>query len=110
MQLLVKPTISQFIGFALFSLTCSFANAHSLFIAINDNGDNTITVEAVFSTGGVAANAELRLESYAGRVFLQSTLDDEGKLTVNIPSEPYLVVVQSDKGHVAEEEGPERRE
>jgi hypothetical protein len=93
-------------GFVLLCLFAGAAAAHALYLAVNDNGDGSVTVNAAFSTGGSAAHAELRLEDDSGRVLWRGATDDAGSATFRKPQVPYLIILESDSGHSVEQDGP----
>lgn len=82
------------------------ALAHSLLMAVNSNDDGTVSIEAVFSTGGYAAGLEVRLEDADGKVLWRGKTDNDGKLTFQKQKVQYTIVLDGGKGHTAEEEGP----
>lgn len=77
-----------FFGLLLF---CSSLLSHDLELDIVDNGDNTILIKA--DLDGVAVGAVLQLESLiTGEVLYKNRFPKDGKLLVDIPKEPYLIV------------------
>jgi len=80
--------------------------AHNLLLNVHDNGDNTITVAGEFSTGEDASGAMIRLESLvSGDVLFQQRLPKESELTVEIPKEPYQIVLDGGPGHTIIKDG-----
>lgn len=80
--------------------------AHNLIMNVIDNKDNTITVVGEFSTGEDAAGAMIRLESLVNaEVLYKQRLPQESELTINIPKEPYQIVLDGGPGHTIVKEG-----
>jgi hypothetical protein len=74
--------------------------AHTLIMNILDNEDNTITIVGEFSTGQKAVDAMIRLEALStGNILFMKRLPDVGELTLDIPKEPYQVVLDGGPGH-----------
>ena len=82
--------------------------AHSLFMTVEDNEDETVTVQGMFSTGAVAAGVEVRLEDEKGKVLWKGKTDDYGECTFRKSSVPYTIIMDfgPGPGHQAREEGP----
>jgi hypothetical protein len=95
--------------YLLYTLTLflpSLLYAHTLLLNVFDNEDNTITVEGVFNTGQNAAGAQVRLESLMdGKILYKKRLPDDSELTLDIPKEPYQVVLDGGPGHQIIQEG-----
>ncbi|MFY9073845.1 hypothetical protein OZZ08_02705 [Malaciobacter mytili] len=67
--------------------------AHELEVEIVDNKDGTFTILGQFNTGESAAGALVILEALnTNKVLKEARLDDNGKLTLKIPLEPYQIV------------------
>lgn len=80
--------------------------AHNLIVNVMDNGDNTITARGEFSTGEDAAGAMIRLESLiSGNILFKQRLPQESELIINIPKEPYQIVLDGGPGHTIIKEG-----
>lgn len=93
-----KILIFMFFSMSLF--------AHNLIMNVIDNKDNTITVVGEFSTGEDAAGAMIRLESLVNaEVLYKQRLPQESELTINIPKEPYQIVLDGGPGHTIVKEG-----
>lgn len=90
----------------LCAVPVEYAFAHAVYMSVNDNGDGSVTVGAAFSTGGAAPHADVRLEDDTGRILWQGSTDDAGNATFPKPDVPYLIILESDKGHSVEEDGP----
>ena len=75
-------------------------NAHSLLLNVFDNEDNTITVEGIFNTGESAAGALIQLTSISSEeIIYEKRLSEESELTIEIPKEPYLIILMGGPGH-----------
>lgn len=84
----------------------SFLLSHTLLLNIFDNEDNTIQVEGIFSTGEPASGAQILLKSLSGgKVLYKKRLPLEGELTINIPQEPYQVILNGGPGHNITQKG-----
>lgn len=84
----------------------TFIYAHTLLLNVFDNEDNTITVEGIFNTGQSAPGAQVRLESLiTGEVLYTKRLPDESELNIQIPTEPYQIVLDGGPGHQMVQEG-----
>lgn len=93
-----KILIFMFFSMSLF--------AHNLIMNVIDNKDNTITVVGEFSTGEDAAGAMIRLESLVNaEILYKQRLPQESELTINIPKEPYQIVLDGGPGHTIVKEG-----
>ncbi len=67
--------------------------AHELEVKIVDNTDGTFTIHGQFNTGESAAGALVILEALnSNKVLKEARLDDDGKLTLKIPQEPYQII------------------
>ncbi len=89
-------------------MACSSVSvyAHTLFMAANQNDNGTITIECMFSTGGVAAGFEVRLEDDDGRVLWRGKTNAVGKATFERPEVPYSIIVdEGPNGHKVVEDG-----
>ena len=86
----------------------STSYAHTLLLNVFDNEDNTITIEGVFNTGQLAVGAQIRLEALSnGNILYKERLPDESEITIDIPKEPYQVVLDGGPGHQIVQNGPE---
>ena len=93
------------LGFLLLFSTC--VSAHSLVLNVMTNDDDTVTLIGAFDTGASAAGALIRLESLGtGEILYRRRLPPESELTVDIPQEPYRIVLDGGPGHTAIKEGP----
>jgi len=80
--------------------------AHSLLLNVFDNNDNTIEIEALFSTGEVAEGAEILLKSSSTNdILYKKRIPLEGELMIDIPKEPYIIVLNGGPGHIIEKQG-----
>lgn len=88
------------------TLLHSLLFGHTLLLNVFDNEDNTITVEGVFNTGEMAVGALIRLEALnTGNVLYKKRLPDESELTIDIPKEPYQIVLDGGPGHQVVQNG-----
>ena len=89
----------------IFILTLSL-QAHTLLMNIIDNEDNTITISGVFSTGQGASGAMIRIEALnTAEILYKKRLPEESELTIDIPNEPYQIVLDGGPGHQIVKEG-----
>ncbi|WP_172658838.1 hypothetical protein [Halarcobacter ebronensis] len=87
-------------------LFCSSLFGHSLLMNVMDNEDNTITIAGEFTTGQLAPGAMLRLESLVnGTILFKQRLPESSELTVEIPKEPYQIVLDGGPSHQVVEKG-----
>ncbi|WP_418186511.1 hypothetical protein [Aliarcobacter lanthieri] len=92
--------------FLVLLLFCSSLFSHSLVMNLYDNNDNTITVIGEFSTGEEATGALVKVESLiSGEILFQQRLPKESELTIDIPKEPYQVVLDGGEGHTIVKDG-----
>ncbi|MFV7791371.1 hypothetical protein ACNSOL_04285 [Aliarcobacter lanthieri] len=85
--------------FMLLALAFSLYS-HELILIVEDNKDNTITVAGEFDTGDSVAGALVRLESLvSGDILFQQRLPESQEVIVEIPKEPYRVVLDGGSGH-----------
>ena len=106
----MKKTMSGlFIGLLSVFALHSLAFAHTLFMAVEDNENGTVTVQGMFSTGAVAASVEVRLEDEKAKVLWKGKTDADGECTFKKPGAPYTIIMDfgPGPGHQAREEGPE---
>jgi hypothetical protein len=94
-------------GAIIWMITASVsAYAHTLFMAANVNENGTVTIECIFSTGGIAIGFEVRLEDDNGRVLWRGKTNAEGKATFERPEVPYSIIVdEGPNGHKVVEDG-----
>lgn len=84
----------------------SIIYAHSLLLDVYDNEDNTITVSGSFSSGEPAIGALIKLKSQvSGRVLYKKRLPNENELTIEIPKEPYKIILDGGPGHTIIKDG-----
>ena len=98
---------SLFACFVLALILNSQAFAHTLYMTVEDNEDETVTVQGMFSTGAVGAWVEVRLEDENGKVLWKGKTDDDGECTFKKPGVPYTIIMDfgPGPGHQAREEG-----
>ena len=80
--------------------------AHTLIMNVFDNEDDTITVSGAFSTGQAAVGAMIRLEALnTGNTLYKSRLPELSEVTIDIPKEPYQIVLDGGPGHQIVKDG-----
>jgi len=90
----------------ILSLVYTMSYGHKLLMNVFDNEDNTITVEGLYSSGQKTSGAMIRVESLvSGEVLFKKRFPQESELIINIPSEPYQVVLDGGPGHIVVEKG-----
>lgn len=94
------------LGLVLLTLLVSTAWAHTLFMTVTDNDDGSVTIEGMYSTGGVAAVTPVRLMGPRDKILLKGLTDDGGEFTFKKPDTPYRIILDAGPGHTAEENGP----
>lgn len=82
------------------------AMAHSLLLYADDNGDGTVSLEAIYSTEEIPVYAKVLLKDKQGHVFWRGEIDEYGLCTYKKPDIPYTVFVDAGPGHTAETSGP----
>ena len=101
MRRLIYLTVLLFV--ALFA---SRVSAHTLAVFSDDNGDGTVTIEAVYSTQEIPVFAEVRLEDAEGNVLWKGRIDEDGLCTFKKPEFSYTIIVDAGPGHRAKVKGP----
>jgi hypothetical protein len=103
-----KILLGLFTCIVLALILNSQAFAHTLYMTVEDNEDETVTVQGMFSTGAVAAMVEVRLEDEKGKVLWKGKTDADGECTFKKPGVPYTIIMDfgPGPGHQAREEGP----
>jgi len=90
--------------FMILGFTTSYA--HTLLLDVVDNKNNTITVIGKFSTGDKAEDAMVRLESLStAQVLYKKRLPSQSELTIQIPKEPYQIVLDGGPESVIVQKG-----
>jgi len=80
--------------------------AHTLIFDAFDNEDGTMEITAMFSTGASAQGATIKIVSQGNlEIIYQKRVDDSGILVVDIPKEPYKLILDSGPGHTVEKVG-----
>lgn len=80
--------------------------SHSLILNSFDNGDGTMEIVGKFSTGASVEGAMVQLVSLkTTKIIFEKRMDSSGAITVNIPKEPYKIVLDSGPGHKVEKKG-----
>lgn len=88
-------------------LFASSALAHTLAVFADENGDGTVTIEAVYSTQEIPVFAEVRLEDAEEKVLWKGKIDEDGLCTFKKPEVAYTIIVDAGPGHKAEVKGPQ---
>ena len=107
----MKRTITGlFVCLVLALIVNSQVMAHTLYMTVedNENGNGTVTVQGMFSTGAIAAKVEVRLEDEKGKALWKGKTDDDGECTFEKPEGPYTIIMDfgPGPGHQAREKGP----
>lgn len=85
-----------------------FLYAHKILLNVYSNDDNTITIEGTFNTGESASGAMVQINSLiTNKTILKQRLSDDGELIIEIPNEPYEVVLNAGRGHSIVQKGIE---
>ncbi len=107
----MKKTVLLFLAalMALFFVTGT-AFCHTLFMNLTENGDGTVSVEGMFSTGATAANLPLYLLDENEKQILKLKLDENGEAEFTIPDQPYTVFLDGGPGHTVKQDGPKAPE
>ncbi len=91
----------------LIVLCTQSARAHKPLLAVEDNGDGTIHVEAGFSDGSSAAGHKIVMkESDGGKVLSEHRVGKDGTLEIKKPTVRYTVTLDAGPGHVVTVDGP----
>ena len=87
-------------------MLCTMAHAHSLYFTLSDDGENTVEMEALFSTGALAAGATVRLyDKQGGKVIWKGKTDEYGTCIFQRPDVPYEVELDAGPGHQSRGDG-----
>ena len=84
------------------------ALSHTLFMNLIDNGDGTVSVEGMFSTGATGAGLPLYLMGEDEEPIQKLVLNADGEASFQIPDRPYTVFLDGGPGHTVREPGPRR--
>jgi hypothetical protein len=85
----------------------SAASAHKPLLAVEDNMDGTIYIEAGFSDGSSAAGHKILLkDKESGKVLSEQRVGEDGTLEIKKPSVKYTVTLDAGEGHVVTKDGP----
>lgn len=80
--------------------------AHTLVFDTIDNEDGTMEVIGMFSTGASAEGATVKIISLANsKVIFQERIPSTGSIIIDIPKEPYKLILDSGPGHKIERDG-----
>lgn len=81
-------------------------NAHTVLINSIDNEDGTMEIVGMFSTGATTQGAMLKLQSLAKKeIIFQDRVPASGSVIVDIPKEPYSIILDCGPGHIIKKEG-----
>ncbi len=84
----------------------SAAIAHTPLLIIADNGDGTILIQGDFSTGQGAEGIDLFIKNkQEGKILLHKKFPDSSEFEIQIPKEPYYVVMDAGPGHKIVKQG-----
>jgi hypothetical protein len=82
------------------------ALAHTLHFTLDDNGDNTVELSGMYSTGEIAANTPVTLfGKEKGNVLWHGKTDEDGYCIFTRPAVPYEVELDAGAGHQCREDG-----
>ncbi len=93
----------------LLAMMPALSQAHTLYMNVLDNGDGTVTVEGLFSTGGSAAGLPLILEDNEGNILKKMKMDEFGEASFEKPAVPYIIFLDGGPGHRVRQEGPQKQ-
>lgn len=92
--------------FLLFIFIQNLLNAHSVVLKTIDNEDGTMEIFGGFSTGVSAIGAKLIIKSQIdSNIIYQNRIPKSGTLIIQIPKEPYKIILDSGPGHRLEKVG-----
>jgi uncharacterized lipoprotein NlpE involved in copper resistance len=82
------------------------AFAHTLYFTLYDDGENSIELEGMYSTGEMAMKTPVRLyDQKTGKLLWEGKTDEFGICTFTRPDAPYEVELDAGPGHQARENG-----
>jgi hypothetical protein len=83
------------------------AHAHKPLLAVEDNMDGTIYIEAGFSDGSSAAGHKILIkEQESGKLLSEHRVGEDGTLEIEKPSVKYTVTLDAGEGHKVTQDGP----
>ncbi|MFH1113171.1 MAG: hypothetical protein V1792_04550 [Pseudomonadota bacterium] len=83
------------------------AYAHKPLLAVEDNMDGTIHIEAAFSDGSSAAGHKILIKDAAGgKLLSEHRVGEDGTLELRKPSVKYTVTLDAGEGHIVSQDGP----
>ncbi|MDQ7781908.1 MAG: hypothetical protein RDU20_03450 [Desulfomonilaceae bacterium] len=89
----------------VFSIHCAFA--HKPLLAVEDNKDGTMYIEAAFSDGSSAAGHKIVIKDDAtGKVLSEHRVGEDGTLELPVPKVKHTVTLDAGEGHKLTVEGP----
>jgi hypothetical protein len=102
---MIKRALCIFCPFMLF-LTATLS-AHTPLLVLEDNADGTLTIQGGFSTGQGAAGVDLYVKNrLEGKVLLHLKFPEISEIEIDIPEEPYYLVMDAGPGHKVVKLGP----
>jgi len=94
-----------FIVLSLFIFN-TYLFSHSVVLNTADNEDGTMEIFGGFSTGQSAAGAMLKIKSQiTSKILYENRIPHSGNLTIKVPNEPYIIILDSGPGHRLEKKG-----
>jgi len=97
------------IAFALLFLAAPAALAHTAFLLLELEDSGGLRAEVGFSDGSTGAGLTLEVLSIeTGQVLSEYTIPEDGIVTLDVPAEPYEVVLDAGEGHRLAKDGPLR--
>lgn len=91
---------------SIFFIFAQILNAHSVVLNTMDNEDGTMEIFGGFSTGQSAVGAKFVIRSQIhGKILYENRVSKSGTLIVKVPSEPYIIILDSGPGHRLEKIG-----
>ena len=98
-----------FITVVALCLACT-AFAHKPLLAVDEEKDDTILLEAAFSNGASIAGSKIIIKNRkTGEVIERHTMDEQGMLRLKKPKVEYTITLQAGKGHTITAPGPPLR-
>lgn len=83
------------------------AHAHKPLLAVEDNRDGTIYIEAGFSDGSSAAGHKILIkDKQSGKTLSEHRVGEDGTLEIKKPSVKYTVTLDAGVGHTVTQDGP----
>ncbi len=87
------------------------AFAHKPLLAVDEQGDGTILLEAAFSNGSSISGSKIILRNLkSGKLIKQHTLNQQGMLRFKKPEAEYSITLDAGEGHKITVRGPAPRD